>query len=256
MPDKMDICFLCNGHEFAINLGILIASILVNSDKEDNFYFHIITNDMSEDDRSKLIQLKEIKDFDIKFYDIDENIVNKYKKLIEGKTPNWWGYHIFLKLEIPNILKDLDKVLSLDVDIIVLKNIKEIFNINIDDYYLLTSYYFIDSYRYFREDGYENVLSKKKLISSSINKNNIDEYCKKNYENFYNHIKKCDILDKKPEEWISAGFNYMYLKKLREILEYQKIVDYFMWCTSNHLLCTEETLINHFIKNDKIKRLS
>ena len=44
----MDICFVCNGHVFAVNMGITIVSILKNSDKDDKFHFHIISDDISE----------------------------------------------------------------------------------------------------------------------------------------------------------------------------------------------------------------
>ena len=250
MSDKMDICFLCNGHAYTINLGVTIVSLLINSDKDDNFCFHIITSDMSEDDREKLIQLKEIKDFDIKFYDVDENIVNKYEKLIkDSKMPNWYGYTILLKLEIPNLLKDLDKVLFLDIDILILKSLKEIFNENIDEYYLLTSYGMTDLLDYFRSEDCE-------IFFEGCNVSNKEEFYKLAYKNSQKAFKEAEITDKKPEEWISAGFMYLNLIKLREIYDEQKIINYISFLIDKGLVPYEEYVINHFIKNNYVKRIS
>ncbi|WP_157150823.1 glycosyltransferase [Brachyspira sp. SAP_772] len=231
MQEKFDICFLCNGHNYAINLGITIVSLLVNSDEYDNFYFHVLTSDMTEEDRKKLILLKEIKDFDIKFYDIDDKIIDKYKKLEKGKNPAWWGYHVLLKLEVPNILKDLDKVLFLDIDLIILKSLKEIFNENIDDYCLLTCY-LEDSIYFMNNDNYE-VYSK--IYSDSVAR----------------RLK----VGKKLLDWIPGGFMYLNLKKLREMYDEEKIINYISYLIDNGTAPLEERIINHFLNKDRyIKR--
>lgn len=53
---------------------------------------------------------------------------------IVKKTPQKWPVEVFFKLDIPFILKDLDKVLYLDCDMIAVNNFKELFDINMDNY--------------------------------------------------------------------------------------------------------------------------
>ncbi len=143
----MDICFVCNGHNFAINLGITIVSILKNSDLDDSFHFHIITDDMLDEDRENLILLKDIKNFEITFYTPSKDRVDMYKRWVEeagDKIKSWWSYHVFLKFEVWRILSHLDKVLFLDSDVIILKKIEEIYNSDIFNYDLAAAYSYTD----------------------------------------------------------------------------------------------------------------
>ena len=72
----MNICMIANGHDYVIELAILIVSILQNSDEEDNFYFHIITEYMDELDKNKLIAGGFTGDLDFKIA-MKTNDVNK-----------------------------------------------------------------------------------------------------------------------------------------------------------------------------------
>lgn len=213
MKEVINICLISNGHVYAINTGILIVSILINSDKDDKFYFHIITNDMSDDDKNKLIQLKEIKDFNIKFYTPDLNVLEKYKEFVnKDKIPFYWGYSPFLRLEIMNILKDVDKVISMDVDLVVLKNLKELFYTDISNYDILSVRYEKDKSKSLRFEEFNSLYGTNKKIGN---------------DDFYDKMSKMGILNKAPEDLIFAGVIYMNLKSLRNIISHEKVCEYF-----------------------------
>ena len=249
MINKNNICFVANGNKYIIEYGIVIVSILINSESDERFIFHIISEDITDDDKNKFIQLKEIKDFDIYFYKPN---VEKYKKWVEeskGKIIKAWSYHVFLKLEIINILNDLDKVLFLDTDTLVLKSLKDIFNTNIEQYFILvTENYLGNIIKYIRKDGY------KKL---DIKDGGEENYIKLSYSNVEKSMNEISILDKKPNEWFSSGFMYMNLKSLREIMTEKLIDNYFIQLINSDIdIFGDEAFFNYFIPNEKILRVS
>ena len=249
VKEKFNICFIANGNRYIIECGIVIVSILMNSESDERFAFHIISEDITDDDKNKFIQLKEIKDFDIYFYKPN---VEKYKKWVEeskGKITRAWSHHVFLKLEIMNILKDLDKVLFLDVDTLVLKSLKDIFNTNMNNYYLIAAESDIDYARYVREiDGY------KKL---GISSKNIENHFQKLHQSIDLMMKNIGILDKKSNEWVNSGFMYMNLKLIKEIMTEETVDNYFIQLINSDIDCFgHEAFLNYFIPNDKILRVS
>lgn len=128
---EYNIC-LCADNNVVEYMSALIVSILRNSSQDEEFIFHIITSCISEENKNYINELKNIKNFQLKYY----NPIHKEKFEIwySEKTPQKWPVEVFFKLDIPFILKDLDKVLYLDCDMIAVNNFKELFDINMDNY--------------------------------------------------------------------------------------------------------------------------
>lgn len=132
-----NIC-LCADENYAKYIGVTMASILKNADDDENIIFHIIEPNISENTKNKLSSLKKIKNFDIKFYRIENN---QYDNLA-----------ICLRLLIPELINNADKVLYLDSDIIVNGSLKELFSIDIDNYYaLVIKDLYVDTYKEHKE---------------------------------------------------------------------------------------------------------
>ncbi|TXJ43950.1 glycosyltransferase family 8 protein [Brachyspira pilosicoli] len=132
-----NIC-LCADNNYAKYMGVTMASILKNTDDDENIIFHIIEPNISENTKNKLFSLKKIKDFDIKFYRVENN---KYDNLA-----------ICLRLLIPELINNADKVLYLDSDIIVNGSLKELFSVDIDNYYaLVIKDLYVDIYKEHKE---------------------------------------------------------------------------------------------------------
>ena len=128
---EYNIC-LCADNNVVEYMSALIVSILRNSSQDEEFIFHIITSCISEENKNYLNELKNIKNFQLKYYNPIHR--EKFEKLYSEKTPQKWPVEVFFKLDIPFILKDLDKVLYLDCDMIAVNNFKELFDINMDNY--------------------------------------------------------------------------------------------------------------------------
>ncbi|WP_157150850.1 glycosyltransferase [Brachyspira sp. SAP_772] len=131
----MNICLISNNN-YVDYVSSLIVSILKNSSLNDKFHFHIIEIDITDYNKDKLKELKNIKDFEISFYR-PEKYINKAKELSNREHNKYWHYTIFIKLFIPLILKDLDNVLFLDSDQIVLSSLSKFYEYNISNSYLL-----------------------------------------------------------------------------------------------------------------------
>ena len=128
----MNIC-LSSDNNFAQYLATTITSILVNANEDDNINFHIIAWDISDENKNKLLLLKEIKDFSIKFYDpID---IEKYTSWINMNKCKWYtNPAVFFRLSAPKLFSDIDKILYLDCDMIITKSLRELFEIDISNY--------------------------------------------------------------------------------------------------------------------------
>ena len=128
---KMDICFGVD-YNYLPHMATVIASILKNSLEDEEFTFHIIDGGIGDDNRNKILLLKEIKDFDIKFYTPD---IGKYNEWFE-KTDckHHFSPAMFYRISIPSLIK-VDRILYLDCDIIVNGSLRELFELNLEDYY-------------------------------------------------------------------------------------------------------------------------
>ena len=109
-----------------------IASILLNCDASSNFRFHILDGGISSDKKEKLLKLKQIRDFDIQFYDMtkyDWSMFPDNRAHITSAT--------YYKLRIPEVLpKNIQKALYLDGDMIIEQDLKELWDIDISNYVL------------------------------------------------------------------------------------------------------------------------
>ena len=128
MNETMNICFTAND-KYAPFMSTVIVSILKNSKEDEDFYFHVITNDISDENKKMIEELKKIKQFDIKYYTPNIEKYNKWFEKINHKR--YYAPSIFYRLDIPDLIPNVDKILYLDCDIIVNSNLSELFNMDI-----------------------------------------------------------------------------------------------------------------------------
>lgn len=109
----------------------LMASILLNCDSTSYIRFHIPYVKISDENKNKLESLKSIRPFDISFYDMSKIDLSGFplnRDYISVAT----YYRLFINEFMP---KDVERVLYLDCDIIVERDLKELWDINLDGYY-------------------------------------------------------------------------------------------------------------------------
>lgn len=107
--------------------SITIASILANSNPDDEYHFYIICNNYTDETKNLFYRLNKIRDAEYHFL-----LVNDAD--FEGAIHDWLGVSSSYRLKLPS-LTDIDKVLYLDSDIIVKQDIAKLYSYDITDYY-------------------------------------------------------------------------------------------------------------------------
>lgn len=116
-------------------LRITIRSIINNSDSNDTIDFHILSDGIGEQSINLIRNdINDNRRFGVYFYNTDY-----YKKKIEDMVPAFHGsVSTYLKLFVADILpKSIDRVLYLDVDLVVLGSLKELFELDMGQNYIM-----------------------------------------------------------------------------------------------------------------------
>lgn len=122
--------FLPSDNNYVPYLATCMVSILSNTKSFINFY--ILDSGINEENKTKICELKkQFDNFSIEFLYIDIN--EKFKDMVTSDWINKSGYNRFL---IPELKPQLNKVIYLDSDTVVLKDIVDLYNETLDNYAL------------------------------------------------------------------------------------------------------------------------
>ena len=129
---EIQVCFTTDDC-YVRYTAVTMASILFNAGDNDRFHFHILSIQLSSKNKSKLKKLKKIRNCGISFYDINESELDIFKKI--NSIPHLVA-SAYIRLFIPLLLNDYDKVIYLDSDLLIQKNLASIANVDIGDYWI------------------------------------------------------------------------------------------------------------------------
>lgn len=135
MATKTMNIVMSSSDEYSVHCGTLIISILNNSLSDEEFNFYILETNISEDNKNKLRKLTEIKPFNINFIKVDgelfkeEYFTKEYSYMPQVKVQTFYKYLL------PELLKNIDKVLYLDVDTLVFNSLTELYNTDLNGKY-------------------------------------------------------------------------------------------------------------------------
>ncbi|MFA7658241.1 MAG: glycosyltransferase family 8 protein [Candidatus Gastranaerophilaceae bacterium] len=129
--DEIIPVFLASDENYAPCCGTTIFSIIKNTNSFVNFY--ILDGGISKESKKKLnLMMRKFNNFSIEFIDMSNFYLNRFPNI------KHYSVNAFSRYFIPEIKPNLDKVLYLDVDIIVKGDISELYNENLDNYPLGT----------------------------------------------------------------------------------------------------------------------
>lgn len=127
----INVC-LSTDNNYSKYAGVVIASILLNAKSEDTLHFYVLDGGIEQENKEKILSLKNIKNCEITFVHIDENLFEVYKNI---------GTHAYIslsacyRLKLSSLLPNIDKVLYLDCDVIVNSDLNDLFSEDISEYY-------------------------------------------------------------------------------------------------------------------------
>lgn len=108
----------------------VMCSILLNCDNTSYIRFHILDNNITEKNKEIMSSLKSIRPFDINYYDMSAFDLSQFplnRKHISVAT----YYRLFIKEILPEYI---ERALYLDCDVIVEKDLKELWNVDLSGY--------------------------------------------------------------------------------------------------------------------------
>ena len=130
----MDIVFNVDDG-YVRHMCVTILSILDKNPKEV-IVFHVITCELSKENREYIDSLLIEDHVSVKFYDVDIKILKKFSVGKLTGNPNI-SYAAYLRLFIPDLLpQNIDKVIYFDCDIVVINSFINLWNIDISQYCL------------------------------------------------------------------------------------------------------------------------
>jgi lipopolysaccharide biosynthesis glycosyltransferase len=119
---------------FAKHCGATIASILSNHKIKEDKIKILLIGDLNDYNKNKFVALKKIQDFEIEFLKINEKDFKDLPifKSYGSKTKSFATYYRLLITEI--LPSSIEKVIYLDCDVILNKDISELWSTNVDNY--------------------------------------------------------------------------------------------------------------------------
>ncbi len=131
MNEVINVCLACDDN-YSKYAGVVIASILANANTDDRLNFYILDGGIAQENKQKIQELKSIKDCEINFIDIDENLFEDYKKV---PTLEHISFATFYRLKLTSLLPNVDKIIYLDCDMAVMTSLKELFELDFGNNY-------------------------------------------------------------------------------------------------------------------------
>lgn len=132
IPSPMHIV-MASDQNYAKYVGVTIASILRKRRPSDILNFYILDGGINNETKQQIETLKTLGHFEIKYIQMDNSVFDKYPIPSEFHfTPA-----TYFRLELPDLLPELDRVLYLDCDIIVRTSLSELYKMDLTDAYCL-----------------------------------------------------------------------------------------------------------------------
>lgn len=128
----INLCF-ASSDEYAEHLCISLKSIFSNKKHDEEFNIIIIANDISDKNKKNITSVVE-SNSTVRFITADNEIINR-NCILRTDVPHITSLTTYYRFLLADIIKE-DKVLYLDCDLIVNKSLSELYNTNINDFYI------------------------------------------------------------------------------------------------------------------------
>ena len=124
--DSICICFASNDY-YSVFLGVTLKSLIENSNKNNYYEIYIFETEILERNKEKLLSMT-TDNINIKFINVKKYIRNFNK--IKFFVHRHFSIESYYRFFIPRIFKNFNKILYLDIDIIILDDIANLYNAN------------------------------------------------------------------------------------------------------------------------------
>ena len=124
---KIPVSFVCDSN-YVIPTVVAITSLICNKNPDTYYDIYIITADLSEPELEKFYQFRSST--------ADIHIIKaSLEKFEDLPLCSYVPSTAYLNFDLPNLIAHQDKMLHLDGDVIIQRDLSDLFEMNIDDYY-------------------------------------------------------------------------------------------------------------------------
>lgn len=209
MMETINIGFTVTDN-YAQHLAATMSSILSNTSKDTKFNFYVMNEgDITFETKRRISLLKNIHDFNIKYITVKKEDFREYSPGVHMST----NY----RLKVASLIPEADKILFLDVDLIVLDDIANLWNTDISDYYMAA----------------------------------VPDPC----QIYQFQVVRSKFIDKFPTLMYNTGVILLNLKKWREDDIEEKLLHGIKWFSANYDQCWPDQSTLNMVLKDKIKQL-
>jgi lipopolysaccharide biosynthesis glycosyltransferase len=127
MTEKVNI-FLASNEKYAPFLYATINSIVYHTQQLDRLSFYILSRDLSELTKGKIIKLTGGR---VEFIDVEMTLMNSFPQMTQFP---YLSAETYLRYLVPNIKPDLDRALYLDSDLIFKEDICNLWENDLDGF--------------------------------------------------------------------------------------------------------------------------
>lgn len=134
--DTIHIAF-CIDKNYPLQVMLVINSILKNNTSKSKYKFYIIENNLSKLDKFHITMFAKLKGQDVKIIHTDTTIIDNGKNVFERSSVSMTKYITRIgiaRILLPKLLPKLKRVLYLDVDLVVLGDLKSLWNMNLENH--------------------------------------------------------------------------------------------------------------------------
>lgn len=130
---NIHICMISDDN-YVVPTCVTIQSLIHSKNVSEHYYIHIVASALAD---TTIQQFRALESSDVTINIIKEDAPQRFQALHIFEEGSICAASIaaLLKFILPELLPELDRVLYLDGDIIVRKNLGELYNYNIKDYY-------------------------------------------------------------------------------------------------------------------------
>lgn len=215
----------CFNDNYSIPSSVAFYSLLENADKNNEYKIYVLTSDVSEKNKSLLIDtVNAFNNAELQFIDMKDAFNDLFTKT---NSKYHFTKEMYYKLVVPDLFPQYEKIVISDSDVVFLDDISEIYNgLKTDEpYYVYASF------------GFQDI--------DEICKKNSEEWCINNYKSFSSEERKKCLA--------TAGLMVFNLLKMREDKIEKRFKD-FIYENADRVVCPEQDTIN-IVCYKKIKKM-
>lgn len=180
-------------NNYAPFLCVAIYSFLKNSNSKNNHHIYILDGGISKEYKYKILNsLNKFKNKKIKFITIDQKIFKNIKQILQLNQTSYY------RLLLPNVLPKVKKILYCDCDILILKDITNLYKENLNNNLIGCCKIFHPNYAQILQKIYPKI-KLYNVFNAGVILMNLDELRKGNYSN-----KFIEFVNKNSEKLIAG----------------------------------------------------